>query len=70
MGCSREASFAASIASSSSPWLVEMIRVSTRPRATTPPSSRMVTSVFWTRLMVLAGRSTITGVSRFGRRGP
>src|SRR6478735_11975527 len=66
IGCSREASLAASMASSSSPRGVAITRVSTRPRATAPPSSRILTSAFERALVVVSGRSTIAVLSRSG----
>src|SRR5690606_24014431 len=69
IGCSREASLAASMASSSLPRVVAITRVSTRPRATAPPSSRILTRAFETALVVVSGRSTIMILSGYAVSG-
>ena len=68
-GCSRLASLAASMASSSSPDLVTTTRVSTRPRAITPPCSRRAMIFLEILEVVVSGRSTIMAFSRFVRHG-
>src|SRR5690606_5065250 len=69
IGCSREASLAASMASSSLPRVVAITRVSTRPRATAPPSSRILTRAFEIALVVVSGRSTIMILSGYAVSG-
>ena len=69
-GCSRLASLAASMASSSCPDLVTTTRVRTRPRAITPPCSRRDMIFLEIFEVVVSGRSTIMAFSRFVRRGP
>jgi len=69
-GCSRLASLAASTDSSMSPSSASTTRVSTRPRATAPPSSRRRTRRLLTWLVVVSGMSMITVASRPCRRAP
>src|SRR5699024_563564 len=69
-GCSRLALLAATTAASASSPEATITRVSTRPRVTTPPSSRRSTRRAAISAVLVSSRVMITAASRCDRPGP